>query len=145
MDVAPSVSLKPLPLGAEIPMPRPFGRAAFPVGSVPMKRSRRMLPLNFEQADACAAATDTPLPRKPLMATPAICAEQLVMDRPSPLTVPPPVISISGPSLLVSPRKAVCVDPSMRVIGAAIVGSGVETRIVFQGVEEPSAMGKAIT
>src|SRR4051812_48865134 len=145
MVVAPSVSLKLLPLGAETPMPRPFGRADVPVGSVPMKRSLKILPLNFEQPGAVAPLTETPLPWKPLMATLVTCAEQLVMCSPSPLTVPPPLISTSGPSPLVSPRKAVCVDPSRRVSGAVSLGSGVVTRIVFQGVADDSAMRKAIT
>jgi hypothetical protein len=56
--------------------------------------------------------TEMPFPRNPLMARPAICALQLVTCSPSPSTVPPPLISTSGPSALTSPKNAVCVDPS---------------------------------
>jgi hypothetical protein len=39
MSVAAPALLKSLPFGTEVPMPRAFGRAEEPVGSVPMKRS----------------------------------------------------------------------------------------------------------
>src|SRR5260221_3088108 len=114
------------------PMPRKFGMAMVPVGSVPMKLLV-MAPVPQKSVGG-RSRSETPLPRKRLMVRLAIDDMHAPSSmRPSPSTVPPPVISMGGPSGLATPEKAVWVAPSTRRVYAWTGGSGDFRRIVFHG------------
>src|SRR5229473_7614696 len=134
-----------VPFCLDVPIPRPFGRAAAPVGSVPRKRLRRSVGGNCGQLGVVGESiTDRPLRRKPLMARFATSALQFVTTRPSPSTVPRPLISMSGPSAFWCPKKPACVAPSILRFDAVSGGSGVLILIVFHGLEEAWLIWKAI-
>src|SRR5258708_30358395 len=113
--------------------------ATVPVGSVPMKLLL-IVPVPH-RSPGLLLLSEIPLPRNPLMVRPAIDDIQAPSSMmPSPSTVPPPVISMGGPSGLATPEKRLCVEPSMRRPYAWTAGNGDFRRMVFHGRSVVSPM-----